>query len=148
MGERWMTHSVGVEGVRPTIVLVAMMTFFAAAAVPAPQTDDGRPAADPFAVLAYLPEWRYEGANWDTMCQHVSHLILFSLEVKPNGELGALDRIPRPALMAEAQAAATKHNTALLICFGGNGRSNGFSPMVASKKARKRFLKELKALMK
>jgi hypothetical protein len=62
--------------------------------------------------------------------RHVSHLIVFSLEVKPSGALGALDRIPRKALMAEAQAAATKHDTALLICFGGNGRSDGFSPMV------------------
>lgn len=40
-----------------------------------------------FAVLAYLPEWRYEGANWDTICQHVSHLIVFSLEVAPSGAL-------------------------------------------------------------
>ena len=44
-------------------------------------------AADDFAVLAYLPEWRYEGANWDTICQHVSHLILFSLEIAPSGAL-------------------------------------------------------------
>ena len=24
---------------------------------------------DDFAVAAYLPEWRYEGANWDTINQ-------------------------------------------------------------------------------
>lgn len=49
--------------------------------------------------------------------------------------------------MAEAKAAAAAHGTALLICFGGNGRSGGFSPMVASKAARTRFIKELVALM-
>lgn len=59
----------------------------------------------------------------------------------------ALDRLPRPALMEEARAASTKHNVALLICFGGNGRSAGFAPMVASKSARRRFVKELLALM-
>ena len=46
-----------------------------------------RGGEDDFAVLAYLPEWRYEGANWDTICQHVSHLIVFSLEIAPSGAL-------------------------------------------------------------
>ncbi len=49
--------------------------------------------------------------------------------------------------MEEARAASRQHNVALLICFGGNGRSAGFAPMVASKSARKRFVKELVALM-
>ena len=45
-----------------------------------------------FAVAAYLPEWRYEGANWDKICEHVTHLILFSCEMAPNGQITALDR--------------------------------------------------------
>eukprot|EP01047_Picozoa_sp_COSAG01_P055279 COSAG01_NODE_6136_length_3827_cov_4.176628_2_plen_380_part_00 len=116
----------------------------------AAQATGARAGVDPgaeFGVLAYLPEWRYEGANWDVICEHVSHLIVFSLEVKPDGGLGALDRIPRPALMAEAQAAASAHDTALLICFGGNGRSGGFSAMVRSETARARFLVNLQRLM-
>ena len=87
-------------------------------------------ASSSFSVAAYLPEWRYEGANWEKICQYSTHLILFSLEVGPSGTVVALDRIPRPELLAEARAAATRHGTALLICFGGNGRSDGFSPMV------------------
>ena len=39
----------------------------------------------PFQVAAYLPEWRYEGANWVTICETVTHLILFSIEVGPTG---------------------------------------------------------------
>lgn len=45
------------------------------------------------------------------------------------------------------QESATEHNTALLICFGGNGRSQGFSRMVASSTARKKFLQNLVRLM-
>ena len=56
-----------------------------------------------FAVVAYLPEWRYEGANWDTILGTVTHLILFSVEVLPSGELSALDRIPRSALLTEVR---------------------------------------------
>ena len=71
-----------------------------------------------FAVASYLPEWRYEGANWDTICQYSTHLILFSLEVGPGGEITALERLPRADLLKLAREAATRHRTALLICFG------------------------------
>ena len=100
----------------------------------------------PLAVAAYLPEWRYEGANWDTICNYTTHLILFSLEVAADGDIKALDRVPRPELLALARSAATKHGTALLICFGGNGRSDGFSPMVRNKASRAAFIRNLVAL--
>lgn len=99
-----------------------------------------------FSVASYLPEWRYEGANWETISQYTSHLILFSLEVGPRGTIQALDRIPRPELLAQAREAATRHGTKLMICFGGNGRSQGFGPMVANKKERKTFVSNLVAL--
>jgi hypothetical protein len=75
-------------------------------------------------------QWRYEGANWDTICQYSTHVLLFSLEIGPGGKITALDRIPRAELMALARQAATRHDSALQICFGGNGRSDGFSAMV------------------
>jgi GH18 family chitinase len=103
-------------------------------------------AADGFSVASYLPEWRYEGANYDTICEHNSHLIIFSLEIAPDGHITALDRIPRDELMKNARVAADKHGTKLLICFGGNARSQGFSPMVAKASSRKKFLAELEAL--
>ena len=77
-------------------------------------------------VAGYLPEWRYEGANWVDICATVTHLIFFSLEVTPDGKLGALDRLPRKELLQEARDAADASGTKLLMCVGGNGRSAGF----------------------
>ena len=42
-----------------------------------------------------------------------------------------------------ARAAAAKHGTELLICFGGNSRTNGFPEMVADAGARQRFIATL-----
>ena len=98
-------------------------------------------------VVGYLPEWRYEGANWEVISAHTTHLILFSLEISTQGHITALDRMPRPALLAEARAAADRHGTKLLICFGGNGRSQGFSAMSRSPSARRRFVGQLRTLL-
>ncbi len=39
--------------------------------------------ADAFAVIAYLPEWRYEGLDYKGAFDHgLTHLIFFSLEVR------------------------------------------------------------------
>ena len=101
----------------------------------------------PFAVAAYLPEWRYEGAHWETIAQHTTHLILFSLEISPSGGITAVDRFPRPSLYAEARTATQQHNCKLLICFGGNGRSSGFAPMTRFKSTRTTFLNNLQRFM-
>ena len=100
-----------------------------------------------FAVLGYLPEWRYEGANWETLCRQLSHLIFFSLETNADGSIGATDRLPPQPLLAEARAAAARHGTALLLCFGGNGRSAHFSAMVRDGRARERFVAEAVSLV-
>jgi len=100
-----------------------------------------------FNVVGYMPEWRHEGADFDRLCQHLTHLIFFSLEMTPKGEIVAMDRIPRTELLAEARAAATKHKTKLLLCFGGNGRSGGFSVMVRNEKNRRQFLVNLMNLL-
>ena len=106
-----------------------------------------RRAASEFAVAAYLPEWRYEGANWDVIAQHTTHLILFSMEPGPDGSLLAHDRLPRPELLAQAKAACARHGTKLLVCFGGNGRSGGFSAMSRQKARRTRFIAGVAALL-
>ena len=113
--------------VRVAVTIVILM--FASGSMPSSSADLGESDAIPdtdtlsprtaFAVASYLPEWRYEGANWDTICQYSTHLILFSLEVGPGGEIMALDRLPRADLLKLAREAATRHRTALLICFGG-----------------------------
>ena len=97
-------------------------------------------AASEFSYVGYLPEWRYEGANWNTLTSHLSHLILFSAEPLSNGDLTGLDRFPRAALLEEAQAAATANGCQLMLCFGGNGRSSGFSAVSRNKYKRARFV--------
>ena len=123
------------------VLLLLLLTSISGGSSDTLETDGA-----PLAVAAYLPEWRYEGANWDTVCNYTTHLILFSLEVAADGDIKALDRVPRPELLALARSAATKHGTALLICFGGNGRSDGFSPMVRNKASRAAFIRNLVAL--
>ena len=52
-----------------------------------------------FAVAGYLPEWRYlhGGTDWDAICEHLTHLIIFSIEVASNGSLAA---VPLPLARA------------------------------------------------
>ncbi len=102
---------------------------------------------DGFVVSAYLPEWRYSGVDWSLVSKGVSHLILFSVEILPSGSIGALDRIPSPPNLKEALSAAATNGCRVMLCVGGNGRSDGFPAMVARKELRVRFLKELLALL-
>ena len=69
------------------LLIVAAHLHVHVVAAATPRQSKTHASGDDFAVVAYLPEWRYEGANWDTICQHVSHLIIFSLEVAPSGAL-------------------------------------------------------------
>lgn len=100
-----------------------------------------------FVVAGYLPEWRYEGAHWDSLATHLTHLIFFSAEPKPDGSITGLDRLPRPELLKEARKAADANDLKLLVCFGGNGRSSGFAAMTGSSAARKKFVKNVAALI-
>jgi len=101
----------------------------------------------PTNVVGYMPEWRHEGADFTRLSLHLTHLIFFSLEITPKGDITALDRLPRPELMEEARQAAATNNMKLLVCFGGNGRSGGFSVMTRNEKNRKRFITNLLDLM-
>lgn len=105
-------------------------------------------SAASFATIGYLPEWRYSGANFNTLSAHLSHLIFFSAEPLPSGELSGLDRLPSPAVLAEARAAASATGTKLLVCFGGNGRSSGFSSVVRAKPRRARFVARVAELVR
>ena len=105
------------------------------------------PHSNTFNTVGYMPEWRHEGADFDRLCQHLTHLIFFSVEMTPKGDIIALDRLPRPELLSEAREAASRHGTKLLLCLGGNGRSGGFSVMVRNSKNRKRFLDNLVKLL-
>jgi GH18 family chitinase len=106
------------------------------------------PLCAAFATIGYLPEWRYSGANFNTLAAHLSHLIFFSAEPLPSGELTGLDRLPSPAVLAEARAAAAATGTKLMVCFGGNGRSSGFSAVARAKPRRARFVARVAALVR
>jgi hypothetical protein len=127
--------------------LVAAAFFWALASGGSISSRNHRHLPAGFAVVSYLPEWRYEGANWDEIAQHTTHIVLFSLEPAANGGLLALDRLPRAELLAEAMAASKEHGAQVLICFGGNGRSAGFSGMVRDHAARARFVANAVALV-
>lgn len=108
---------------------------------------DAAAAPTNLTVAAYLPEWRYEGANWVDISRTVTQLILFSIEVQPTGRLGAFDRLPRKELMIEARAATRASGTKLLVCVGGNGRSAGFSAAVAKKERAQNFVSGIVSLL-
>ena len=96
--------------------------------------------SSPFSVVGYLPEWRYSSANYLDLCSIYSHLILFSAEPTPAGSITGLDRLPSSSLFKTIQESCS--STKLLLCYGGNGRSNGFSKMTAKKESRTRFVRE------
>ena len=101
-----------------------------------------------FQVAAYLPEWRYEGANWATICATVTHLILFSIEVAPSGALAALDRLPRPELMLEVRHINGKRHDPmhpkaglyLLGASGGHGERHEAAPLHRRQRSERRLL--------
>ena len=105
------------------------------------------PVGHPFAVVGYLPEWRYEGANYKDLARYLSHLLLFSLEPGPDGSITGLDRFPGDDILRDARDAFRATGAKLLVCFGGNGRSSGFSSVVRSTKKRARFVAYLAAFI-
>jgi hypothetical protein len=109
-------------------------------AATAAEDDTAAPKSRKFAVVAYLPDWRYESTNWDEISQVATHLILHGLQPSKDGHIDGIDRLPHGRMLDEAKAAAAKHGTRLLVCFGGDGRSAGFSAMARDKETRERFV--------
>jgi len=104
-----------------------------------------------FAVVGYFPEWRYRLFDEDHadrlegVCNSLTHLLIFSLEVSPMGELAAMDRWPSPDRLERVKRLCP--DTAIMVCFGGNSRSNGFSDVVRSETLRNKFVDILVAFM-
>ncbi len=98
-------------------------------------------------LFGYLPEWRYSGADFETLCESYSHIAFFSGEPGPEGNIWGLDRLPSGAALADARAAAARHGCELIICFGGNGRSTHFSSVVRSAQRRRSFVAAVSALV-
>lgn len=105
-------------------------------------------AARNFSVFAYLPEWRYAGANFNAMAALATDIVFFSVEPAADGSLAGTDRLPTGEALASARAAAAEHDASLLICAGGNGRSAHFSAVVRSQRKRARFVASLVSAVK
>lgn len=93
-----------------------------------------------FVVAGYLPEWRFEQIDYNSISPFLTHLLLFSIEVDNNGDLCELNRLPSPLKLKEIREITHKHNTKLIISFGGFGRSNGFPIISIDEHLRKRFV--------
>ena len=99
-------------------------------------------AAHNFAVVGYLPEWRYEGFNYAYNARGITHLIFFSLEPGPDGSLlHTEDRFPSNPILLEARTAFRARGGHVLVCFGGNGRSAHFPSVTRSPTARAAFVR-------
>lgn len=130
------------------LALVVLLPLLLAATFAVAQASASRASGSTeVAVAAYLPEWRFEGADFDTMCRLSTHLIFFSVEPTPEGGITGLDRLPGDHVLADAKAARDRHGCKLLLCFGGNGRSSGFSPMVRNVPSRRAFARNVRDLV-
>jgi len=59
------------------------------------------------------------------------------------GNLVQLERLPSDEKMKELRAITKESSTKLLVSFGGNGRSNGFSDVAVKKSHRQRFVRNV-----
>jgi len=74
-------------------------------AATAAEDDTAAPKSRKFAVVAYLPDWRYESTNWDEISQVATHLILHGLQPSKDGHIDGIDRLPHGRMLDEAKAA-------------------------------------------
>ena len=95
------------------------------------------------AVVGYVPEYRYGAMDWAGASKYVTHMVLFSLEVAPDGSITALDRFPDESTAAAARQATRAEGAKLLVCFGGNSRTNGFPAVATSAELRRVFARNV-----
>lgn len=99
----------------------------------------GEPA---FRVCGYLPEYRV-GAAPTPVVSGLTDLILFSIEVNPDGSLN--ERRWSPRHWESTQAIRSQPGLRTHICIGGWERSSGFAEACPSPEARQRLGRELLA---
>ncbi|MEO1994122.1 MAG: glycoside hydrolase family 18 protein [Planctomycetaceae bacterium] len=93
-----------------------------------------------FRVVGYLPDYRL--ATFDAKpCQHLTDLIVFSIEPQSDGALNQRSLSTRE--WKRFSAIAKQHGISLHVCVGGWGRSNHFSTMVQSPVARRTFIENI-----
>lgn len=104
-----------------------------------------------FAVVGYVPEYRFKSLDWDGTMQRTTHLILFSAEPTADGDLNGLDRFwllrqgssPFRLALKRAGSRAPK----VLISIGGQSRSDHFAAAAADKTARRKLARRIVQLL-
>ncbi|CAJ1391879.1 unnamed protein product [Effrenium voratum] len=93
--------------------------------------------ASGFAVVGYVPDYRWPGLDWHKAVDLTTHLVLFSLEPTLEG-LQNTDGLRSLLKSGPKAMEAAKSPPKLLVSVGGAGRSKDFAAVAASKKHRKR----------
>jgi len=104
-----------------------------------------------FAVVGYVPEYRMDAINWEQAVAFTTHLVLFSLEPKADGELDGVDRLKavlRPGSTLRNALSKVKTPAKILVTIGGAGRSGHFPKLAGNKKARKKLARDTARLFR
>mmetsp|Transcript_52256 Transcript_52256/g.124630 ORF Transcript_52256/g.124630 Transcript_52256/m.124630 type:complete len:426 (-) Transcript_52256:46-1323(-) len=108
-------------------------------------------AAAAFAIVGYVPEYRFDTIDWDGLVETATHLVLFSVEPTANGEIEGMDRmwplIEENSPLNMALRRAGENAPKLLLCVGGAGRSNNLPQVTASTKLRKKLTRSLSSIL-
>lgn len=74
--------------------------------------------------------------------EHLTDIILFSVEISPGGDIVGLDRVQQ-GLVSAVQQKAAHRNLRVLLSIGGGGRSDGFIFVSKRSADRKSFVQKL-----
>jgi len=127
---------------RRDLVRIAALLVLGLGAVSAPQAIEATapPAEQPFRVIGYVPTYSLERVPPEAY-RRVTDIILFSAELTSAGDyceesIGALP-------VAHFQALKRTHGVRVYLCFGGWGRSDGFSEMTRNEDRRAAFIERV-----
>eukprot|EP00927_Polykrikos_kofoidii_P010844 TRINITY_DN14581_c0_g1_i1.p1 TRINITY_DN14581_c0_g1~~TRINITY_DN14581_c0_g1_i1.p1 ORF type:complete len:490 (-),score=70.56 TRINITY_DN14581_c0_g1_i1:36-1466(-) len=108
-----------------------------------------------FAVVGYVPDYRFGSINWDNVLQRTTHLILFSLEPTADGDLKGADPtspqmrvLQQGSVLELAMRKAGKDAPKLIYAVGGAARSKAFPAVAAEQQLRKKLAKRLAGILK
>lgn len=98
-------------------------------------------------VFGFLPDYRLDAAAYSFIIPRVTHLCLFGSE--GNAKTGELiERIPSQEKLKLIRDLCKRHNTKLLVAFGGAGRSQFFSDLADNKQKLRDFTENLANFVK
>jgi chitinase len=142
------------------LTIMVTIMFVVAAGLIIPSTEAAT-AYKHMVVTGYVPEYR-TGIDWNFYAQHLTDLILFSVEPLADGTIKSYfpidDDGPASALTkaqeAKKRSIGSSHllpnsnGINLLLCVGGAGRSGHFSTITSTKEKRTFFLNSLLQILK